>query len=312
MTDLVPADFASAATPARRALTAPTPLPTRRFRQLVEESGLTRVHLLAWRDLADPEAGGSEVHADKVAQAWAGAGLDVTLRTAAAAGPARVRQAQRLLRRAQGRPLHRLSRAPRCPARSAAPARATGWSRSGTACRSSPRSGHACPRIVFLHHVHAEMWRMVLPPKLAKIGETIEFQRRAAVLPPHPDRHAVRVQPRRDRRAARSCPPQNVTVVPPGIDPMYSPGAAARSPHPLVVAVGRLVPVKRPAELDLRAARDQEVGPRRSKPSSSARATSGTPSRRRSGPPAPQRLAAPARAGSATTSWSSSTGAPGC
>ena len=40
--------------------------------------------MLAWRDLADPEAGGSEVHADKVAEAWAGAGLDVTMRTAAA------------------------------------------------------------------------------------------------------------------------------------------------------------------------------------------------------------------------------------
>ena len=43
-------------------------------------------------------------------------------------------------------------------------------------------------------------------------------------------------------------PAQNVTVVPPGVDPMYQPGGA-RSPHPLVVAVGRLVPVKRPGEL---------------------------------------------------------------
>ncbi len=27
------------------------------------------------------------------------------------------------------------------------------------------------PRIVFLHHVHAEMWGMVLPPTLARLGE---------------------------------------------------------------------------------------------------------------------------------------------
>jgi glycosyltransferase involved in cell wall biosynthesis len=35
-----------------------------------------------------------------------------------------------------------------------------------------------------------------------------------------------------------------VTVVPPGIDPQFSPGGT-RAGHPLVVAVGRLVPVKR-------------------------------------------------------------------
>ena len=33
-------------------------------------------------------------------------------------------------------------------------------------------------------------------------------------------------------------------VVPPGIDPRFSPGGE-KSPTPLVVAVGRLVPVKR-------------------------------------------------------------------
>ena len=30
------------------------------------------------------------------------------------------------------------------------------------------------PRIVFLHHVHAEMWGMVLPPTLARLGDTVE------------------------------------------------------------------------------------------------------------------------------------------
>ena len=45
-----------------------------------------RVHLLSWRDLADVEAGGSEVHAAEVARLWAEAGLDVTLRTCYAQG----------------------------------------------------------------------------------------------------------------------------------------------------------------------------------------------------------------------------------
>ena len=47
----------------------------------VAASGLRRVHLLSWRDLEDVEAGGSEIHAHEIAKRWAGAGLDVTLRT---------------------------------------------------------------------------------------------------------------------------------------------------------------------------------------------------------------------------------------
>src|SRR5215212_1118034 len=30
------------------------------------------------------------------------------------------------------------------------------------------------PRIVFLHHIHAEMWRMVLPPRMATVGDVVE------------------------------------------------------------------------------------------------------------------------------------------
>ena len=41
------------------------------LRDLVAESGLRRVHLLAWRDLDDFEAGGSERHAAEVARRWA-------------------------------------------------------------------------------------------------------------------------------------------------------------------------------------------------------------------------------------------------
>ena len=38
-------------------------------------AGLRRLHILAWRDLDDIEAGGSEVHADQIARSWAAAGL---------------------------------------------------------------------------------------------------------------------------------------------------------------------------------------------------------------------------------------------
>ena len=39
-------------------------------------------------------------------------------------------------------------------------------------------------------------------------------------------------------------PEENISVVNPDVDPRFTPGRV-RSPHPLVVAAGRLVPVKR-------------------------------------------------------------------
>jgi hypothetical protein len=66
------------------------------------EAGLRRIHFVAWRDLDDPEAGGSELHAHMVASLWAGAGLDVTFRTSAVPGASErvTRGGYRVLRRA--------------------------------------------------------------------------------------------------------------------------------------------------------------------------------------------------------------------
>ena len=60
------------------------------------------IHMLSWRDLADVEAGGSEVHAANVARLWAEAGIEVTLRTSYAQGQAPVvtRDGYRVIRRA--------------------------------------------------------------------------------------------------------------------------------------------------------------------------------------------------------------------
>jgi glycosyltransferase involved in cell wall biosynthesis len=99
------------------------------------------------------------------------------------------------------------------------------------------------PRLVFLHHVHAEMWGMVLPPKLARLGEVME--RRIA---PRAYRKARIVtlseSSREEIVAMMGLRPQLITVSPPGVDPRFSPGGE-RAAEPLVVAVGRLVPVKR-------------------------------------------------------------------
>jgi glycosyltransferase involved in cell wall biosynthesis len=209
---------------------------------IAAEAGLRRIHLLAWRDLDDAEAGGSEVHASTIARLWAAAGIEVTMRTSAAPGlPADVvRDGYRVIRRA-GRHLV----FPR-----AAAAAALG--------RMGPRDGlveiwngmpflsplwSRRPRVTWLHHVHAEMWRMMLPAPLAQAGNLLE--RRLA--PPLYRRTPVVTlsgSSRDELVGELGFRSDRVHVIPPGIDPRFTP-AGERSDHPLVVAVGRLAPVKR-------------------------------------------------------------------
>ena len=99
------------------------------------------------------------------------------------------------------------------------------------------------PTVAWLHHVHDTMWEMTLPPRLARLGRTIEFR----VAPPLYRRVPIVTlsdSSKRELVDRLHFSPNRVTVVPPGIDPRFSPGGA-KSPTPLVVAVGRLVPVKR-------------------------------------------------------------------
>ena len=53
------------------------------------DAGLRRVHFVAWRDLDDPEAGGSELHAHRIASLWADGRARRHLPNLGRAGPAR-------------------------------------------------------------------------------------------------------------------------------------------------------------------------------------------------------------------------------
>jgi glycosyltransferase involved in cell wall biosynthesis len=99
------------------------------------------------------------------------------------------------------------------------------------------------PRIVLLHHVHAEMWGMVLPPTLARMGNLVE--RRLAPRFYRSSRVVTLSDSSRDEIVdLLGLPADRITVAPPGVDARYTPGGH-RDATPLVVAVGRLVPVKR-------------------------------------------------------------------
>jgi glycosyltransferase involved in cell wall biosynthesis len=216
--------------------------PIDKIGDLAAAAGIRRVHALAWRDLDDVEAGGSEVHIDEIAKRWAAAGIDVTLRTSWAQGQPTeaVRDGYRVIRRA-GR--HMVF--PR-----AALAELAG--------RTGPRdvlieiwngmpflSPLWCrgPRVVFLHHVHAEMWSMVLGPNLARFGDLLERR----IAPPLYRRTRIVTLSESSKRELvedLGFDEDRITVVHPGVDTRFSPGGE-RDAEPLVVAVGRLAPVKR-------------------------------------------------------------------
>jgi len=209
--------------------------------EIAERSGLRRIDVLAWRDFDDPEAGGSELHAHRVITAWSKAGLDVSMTTSSVPGGRKVvrRDGYRVIRRAG-----RYSVFPRSILSGALGRIGDGdgvveiwngmpffspvWSRS--------------PQITFLHHVHAEMWKLVLPRGMAEAGHLLEHRiapplyRRSRIVTLSESSKAEIVERLR-------LPAERITVTPPGVEPRFSPGGD-RSPVPLVVAVGRLVPVK--------------------------------------------------------------------
>lgn len=210
--------------------------------EIAQAAGLHTIDVVAWRDFDDAEAGGSELHAHRILSAWAAAGLDVTMVTSTVAGGARdvTRDGYRVRRRAG-----RYAIFPRVMAAGLA-------GRLGSADGLveiwngmpflSPLWSRA-PRVTFLHHVHAEMWQMVLPKGLAELGYAIEHR----LAPPvyRRTRIVTLSSSSKEEIVARlGMAPDQVTVSPPGVGEQFTPGGS-RSEEPMVVAVGRLVPVKR-------------------------------------------------------------------
>lgn len=203
--------------------------------------GVRRVHTLAWRDLDDPDAGGSEVHADEFMRRWAAAGLEVLHRTSFARGlpPTARRNGYEVVRRGS-----RYSVFPRTIAAELTSSmgrydalveiwNGVPWF-SPVWCRR--------PHITFLHHVHGPMWDQILPGPLAALGRGLEsrlappFYRRTPTVTPS--------DATRDELIELGFRPELVTAVPNGTDPRFRPGGE-KTPQPSMIAVARLAPVKR-------------------------------------------------------------------
>ncbi len=210
--------------------------------EIARTAGLQHIDVVAWRDFDDAESGGSELHAHRILTAWSDAGISINMTTSTAPGrPPFIRRGGYQVTRRVGR----YSIFPRTMI--------SGW-RGKLGRRDglveiwngmpflSPIWAQ-CPRVVFLHHVHGEMWKMVLPRGLAEMGDTFErrvapqFYRRSRIITLSSSSKAEIVEKLGIRAS-------NISVSPPGVEDHFSPGSR-RSEVPLVVAVGRLVPVKR-------------------------------------------------------------------
>lgn len=207
--------------------------------------GVRRIHSLAWRDLDDPDAGGSEVHADEFMRRWAAAGLELVHRTSFAVGHPHEaeRHGYSVVRRGS-----RYTVFPRAVAaevtRRAGPSDALVEIWNGVPWLSPVWCRR--PRITFVHHVHGPMWDQIMPRPFAGLGRALEsrvappFYRRTQVVTPS--------DATRDELLEIGFRSDRVVAVPNGVSAQFQPGGD-KSSFPLVVAVGRLAPVKRFDEL---------------------------------------------------------------
>jgi glycosyltransferase involved in cell wall biosynthesis len=208
--------------------------------ELAKDAGLRRIHVLAWRDVEHPDAGGSEIYVRNVVGRWAAAGLDVTLRTGIV--PNRTGSQRR-------DDVHVVRRGGRVTSLVRGPA-------SEVVRRDGQRDGlveiwHGLnslaplwargPRIAVVHHVGREA-RYVLPIPAALAVETME--RRVSPLLYARTPIVTLSESSRTDLIALGYRPGNVNVVNPGVQPMFRPGGT-RSASPLLLTVGRLVLQKR-------------------------------------------------------------------
>lgn len=223
-------------------MTAPSPTAVHEeMAEVADRAGLRRLHLFAFRDLDDPEAGGSEEHARQVARHLAAAGREVVHHTGRVRGaPTEVeRDGVRVVRRG-GRlgvfatsvldeRLGRLGPADGIiEVFHGVPFFVPLWSR--------------LPQVGVVHHVHLGTWQMLLPGPLHRVGEAVE---RHLVPRVYRSRTLLTAAPSaRDEIVEHyGVDPSHITVAPHGIDPRFTPGGE-RAARPLIVAVARLMPQK--------------------------------------------------------------------
>lgn len=202
---------------------------------------IRRLHIVAWRDLDDTGAGGSEIHINELARRFAASGIDVTLRTGAVArAPAELRRdGYRVVRR--GGQISGFARAPLAEVlRMQGPSDALIEVWHGVSFLAPLWFRGPCVGIA--HHVHADQFQYVLPGPAARLAEVLERD-----VYPRVYRHTPLVtlsESNKEELVALGYRSEGMHVVPPGLDDRFTPGGT-KAVHPTVLVVGRLMPQKR-------------------------------------------------------------------
>ncbi|WP_307834474.1 glycosyltransferase family 4 protein [Paractinoplanes lichenicola] len=214
-------------------------------------AGNRHVLFLNWRDTRNPQGGGSEVYVERIAGELVRRGHRATLLCAKHAfGDAEERTADgvRVLRRGGRHTLYLR----------AALLHLLGFVGLGPLSRRHGRPNvivdvgnglpflaplwARCPVIALVHHVHREQWPVVLTPRLAKFGWWIESSLAPRVY--RNCRYVTVSAATRDELAVLGVGPERVSIIHNGTPDMTVTAPVARTAHPSLVVLGRLVPHK--------------------------------------------------------------------
>lgn len=200
-----------------------------------------RVLFLSWRDHGHPEAGGAEAFLDRVSASLRARGHEVTIFTAGYPGAAtnQVVAGRRFLRRG-GRfsvyvrgALHLLRRGRDYDVVVDIQNGIPFWSSAVT----------RTPVVNLVHHVHREQWPEVFGPVRARFGWWLESWLAPRVY--RSSRYLVVSKATRDELAALGVGSDRISVVYSGKEDIPDLSHQARTAHPSLVVLGRLVPHKR-------------------------------------------------------------------
>ena len=202
-----------------------------------------RIAILNWRDLTHPDGGGAERYAVNVATGLVRRGHDVTLLCADHGLAPRDDTVDGVrLRRRGGRlgVYPQALRGLRRLERKEGPFDVVVDVQNGLPFFSPLATG--TPVVSLVHHVHREQWPVVFGPVAARVGWGVESRLSPRL---YRGRQYVAVSGRtRDELAELGVDPGHIAVIHNGTDEPISTGVA-RSPHPTIVILGRLVPHKR-------------------------------------------------------------------
>ncbi|MFI5957092.1 glycosyltransferase family 4 protein [Cryptosporangium sp. NPDC051539] len=216
---------------------------------MVETAALPAVLILNWRDLRNPEGGGSELYAEQVAASLARRGHAVTIVCAAhshGAAEETTPDGVRILRRGGRHTVYARAAWEYLRGRLGRPGVVIDV-QNGLPFLS--RLYARSPVVLLVHHVHREQWRVVLGPMAARFGWWVESWLSPRV---HRGCRYVAVsESTRNELAELGVDAERITIIHNGTPPP-SRVAAPRASTPTLLVLGRLVPHKR-VEVALRA-----------------------------------------------------------